>query len=428
MSAMKNELALFHSGTKEKGVQEICWINFRPVSQISNSSAIEFNINGTSSDYILLSKTRLHVKVRILRSDGTPVQVTDDVALVNLGLHSLFRQVDILLNQQIISTGVGTNYPYKSLIDVTLAYDHGEKSTQLLSELYTKDSSFYMSDTLSNVGHLQRKSYTQHGIADLEGVLHMDVAQQPKAIPNGVQVTVKLFQHDDSFRLLSAGGATYGVEIVDAVLKVCHIKVEPKVIVAQNEILLKTPAVYPLWKSEIKTYGIAQGSYTFSIDDMFHGIVPARLIVGLVLSSGYSGSFDKNPFDFNHFYLNYLELSVDGQSVPSVAFQPHYQDNPDVAGQILPTGYVAEFLSLFKNHYPQTGGNWIERQEYPCGYALYVFNLKPGVDDKLFSSLQSGHTRLNARFAQELPEPVTVIAYGIFPSNFKIDHARNVIV
>ena len=428
MSAMKHELALFQSGPIEKAIQETTWINHRPVSQISNNSIIEFNINGTSSHYVLLSKTRLHVKVRLLKDDGEPVASTDNVALVNLSLHSLFRQVDIMLNQQNITTGVGVNYAYKAIIDTLLNYDHGEKDSMLQSEGYFKDSGFSMNNTQTNAGHVQRRNLTKYGVADLEGVLHMDVAQQPKAIPNGVQITVKLFQNDDSFRLLSAQGTAYSVEIVDAVLKVCTVKVRPSVLVAQNELLLKTPAVYPFWKSDIKTYAIPQGSYTFSVDDIFHGQVPVRLYVALVASSAYSGDFSKNPFNFAHYYLNYLELAVDGQSVPSVAFQPHYQDNPDVAGQSLYTGYVNEFLSLFKSRYPQAEGNWIQRQDYPGGYAIYVFDVKPGIKGSLFSASQSGQTRLNARFARELPEPVTIIAYGMFADNFKIDHARNVLV
>ena len=98
MSAMKHELALFHPGATEKAVKEVKWINHRPSTQINNSGPLEFVINGTSSDYVLLSKTRLHVKVKIKRSDGNDVTADDNVALANLSLHSMFRQVDVSLN------------------------------------------------------------------------------------------------------------------------------------------------------------------------------------------------------------------------------------------------------------------------------------------------------------------------------------------
>ena len=423
---MKAELALFHPGAKEKAIEEVFWINHRPVSQISNNSAIEFNISGTSSDYVLLSKTRLHLKVRLLKEDGTYVTANDNVALVNLS-HSLFRQCDISLNQKLVTSSVGVNYPYKAIFDVLIGYNHDVKDSLLFCENYAKDTGYFMSDTTLNGGHLQRKTLTKSGVADFESVLHMDVCQQPKAILNGVQITVRLFQSDDSFRLLSANGVKYSVEIQDAILKVCNVRVRPSVLVAQNELLLKTPAVYPFWKSDVKTFGIPQGSYTFSVDDIFQGEVPSRLIVALTPSAGYAGDFSKNPFDFQHYYLNFLELAVDGQSVPTVAFQPHYQDDPEPPHRMLPTGYVHEFLSLFKSRYPQAQGNWIQRADYAGGYAIYIFDLKSGINQNLFSINKKGHTRLTARFERELPEPVTAIAYGIFPSQFQIDHARNVL-
>ena len=35
----------------------------------------------------------------------------------------------------------------------------------------------------------------------------------------------------------------------------------------------------------------------------------------MVSNAGYSGEYDKNPFDFKHMNLNYLEVTVDGQTI-----------------------------------------------------------------------------------------------------------------
>ena len=105
------------------------------------------------------------------------------------------------------------NYPYKALIDILLNYNHDVKDTQLQAEGYFKDVAFFMDDPTANAGHVQRRNLTKDGKADFEGVLHVDLAQQPKAILNGVQIIVKLFQSEDDFRLLSANGTPYKVEI-----------------------------------------------------------------------------------------------------------------------------------------------------------------------------------------------------------------------
>ena len=62
------------------------------------------------------------------------------------------------------------------------------------------------------------------------------------------------------------------------------------------------------------------------------------------------------------------------------------------------------------------------------GYAIYVYDLKPGTEGKLYSKPNRGHTRLSVRFSKGLEAPVNCIAYGIFPNEFKIDQARNILV
>ena len=77
---------------------------------------MEFSIPGTSASYIDLRKTRLHIKAAIKKENGSLVGKDDLVGFVNLSLHALFRQVDIALNQTIITAGV--NYSFKSILDV----------------------------------------------------------------------------------------------------------------------------------------------------------------------------------------------------------------------------------------------------------------------------------------------------------------------
>ena len=432
MSSISEELALFQPAKKEQAIQRTEWINFRPIGQISKGSSIEFVIPGTSNDYVDLAKTRLHIKGRILKADGSPIGAEDnDVAVVNSMLHSAWRQVDISLGQKVITTTVGCNYPYKSIVDTLLNYGHNPKDSQLQAEGYFKDEAGYMDDLSSNIGHVQRAQLTKNGtIADFEGPLHMDIFQQKRAIPSGVQITIKLFPSDDSFRLYTESGNAYEFEVTDAVLKVCHLKLSPTTLLAHNESLKVTPAVYPFWKSDIKSFAISAGSMMFSTDDCFQGQVPNKMIVGFTSSAAYSGNFSRNPFNFQHFNLNFLEMAVDGTPVPSVAFQPQFQDFTEPGGSIttLAVGYIHEYLSLFKSNYPQSDGNWISRNDYPGGYCLYVFDVRSETNKDLFSSIQSGHTRLSARFASPLSDPVTLIVYGVFPAEFKIDQTRNVIL
>lgn len=437
MTSIQNELALFQPVPVEHAIHETKWVNFRPTNQISDSGPIEFNISPTSSYYVLLSKTYLNIKVKITKKDGSSI-TNDNIGLTNLALSSCFRQCDVSLNQQIINPSVNTNYPYKAYIDILLKYNHSVKDCQLQGEGYYKDSAFYF-DRSDNPGQTIRKEWTKDSItADFQGVLHVDLAQQDRAILNNVGINIKLWQSNDEFRLFS--GVTdnesivkdYKLDIVDAVLKVCYLKLNPSTMLAHNERLNSQVARYPYWKSVVKSFAIPQGSYSFSIEDLFFGSCPNRLVVGFVLSSAYSGDMGKNPFNFQNFNLNFLEFSLDSVSVPGTPFTPKYVEDPNSGAGNTPkktykNGYITEYLSLFQYQYPQKDGNFITREEYPGGYTLYVYDIKPGTNKHLFSKPISGHTRLSGRFDTALEEPIVAVVYGSFPDKFAIDQSRLIV-
>ena len=107
------------------------WVDCNPIAAISDGGVIEFSVPGTSVDYISLGNSKLHIKYVITDEDGdkikderdilgVPTANNDQVAPVNFSMHSIFRQIDLFLNQKLISSDVGVNYPYKALIDPLL--------------------------------------------------------------------------------------------------------------------------------------------------------------------------------------------------------------------------------------------------------------------------------------------------------------------
>ena len=474
MASVSKYITLFQPPYTEYGVEEIKWVNYRPVTQITNSSAIEFNIAGTSADYFLLSKSKLHVKATIKHTDGTNLEASEEVSLTNLSLSSMFRQVDLYLGQQIINPSVGANYPYKAYLDVLLNYNHSIKECQLVAEGYAKDNPYFF-DWVTNTGHDVRREWTKKSlIVDFEGPLHVDAAQIDRAILNGTEIGIKLYQAGDEFRLFSkqmdpttnTPRHDYKLEIVDVILKACFIKLSPSMLLAHSNQLKRGPTIYPYWKSVIKTFTVPKGNHGFSFEDAFFGYCPNKLVVGITSSEGFSGNMERNPFNFFHYNLNFLEFTRDGTAVPHSAYTPKYVTDPDsgpievvppppttppeepeqpppepeamedtVQPIIVPMpykvyeqGYVTEYLSLFDSEYPQKNGNWIFKGDYPGGYCLYTFNIKPNTSKELFSDVIAGNTRITGRFDSALTEPVVVVLYGIFPGHFNIDETRRVLV
>lgn len=94
---------------------------YRPISNISPDSTIEFQISNNGDEYIHPSYTMLQVFVKVIKNDGSNLTENDNAAPINNWLHSMFSQVDIILNQRNISPPA-SHYHYKAYIETLLNY------------------------------------------------------------------------------------------------------------------------------------------------------------------------------------------------------------------------------------------------------------------------------------------------------------------
>ena len=416
-----NSLALFALPAVDTAIQKVEWIPFYPVNQYSPGTSLDFFLNGSTTSYLDLRRSRMHVKLRLQGGDGRPITEEAQVGLVNLSLQSLWKQVEFSLQQKEMPS-VASHYPYKSFIDTLLKYGNASGEGQLETQLYVKEN-YALDDPRisgSNSGLIQRYTYTRKGkVVDLEGNLYLDLFQQDRFILDGVSLGLKFWPSEESFRLMSADeNAAYKVEIMEATFLACMIKVSPQVIMGVAEGLKKSPALYPFTRSDIKSFSIPAGQLSHTVDNVYLGDVPERLVVGLVSSVAFSGSYKKNPYNFQHYHLNSAGFFVNNQSVPNQPFKPDF-----AAGT-----YISCYLALFTStgKWLKDSGNQIAREDYAQGYTLYVFDLSSNHSEDYRNLVQKGHTRLELKFSRPLPETTQLICYAQFPGLMTIDQARNV--
>jgi hypothetical protein len=316
------ELDLFYTPPTEGVIQKKQWIQYRPTAQITEGSPLEFLVPGTGSQYTDLKHTYLSLIVRILKGDGSTCAVMDKVGPVNIPLHSLFNQVELFLNQTLASS-TGVNYAYKAIIDTLLNATSDTVESTLQSEGFWKDYPNFMDDDDpiegSNTGLTNRFVLMNNSkLAEFRGPLHLDLVDQDRYIINGVETKLCLWPTKDVFRLMvNATDAQYKIEIVDAVLHVCKVSINPTITAAHNEALQISPALYPYERSQIKTFEVSSGKSGFDMENIFLGEVPRILILAMVDSDAYRGSYHKNPYNFKHNNLNWLSVKLDNEDIPS---------------------------------------------------------------------------------------------------------------
>src|SRR6266516_2778225 len=93
-----SQLDLFSTPMTQTSVESGSWAEFNPVSAISDSMPIEFDISGAGTSYIDLSQTQLVIRVQFLKNQGLTIKNTSHFAPSNLFLHSPLSKIDVKPN------------------------------------------------------------------------------------------------------------------------------------------------------------------------------------------------------------------------------------------------------------------------------------------------------------------------------------------
>ena len=253
----------------------------------------------------------------------------------------------------------------------------------------------------------RRKLLSAAKSVDMIGHLHCDVFNQKKLLINGVEGRVRLIRCRDSFCLMDLTGC-YSVHIGEANLLVRRVKISPGVLLAYAQSLSKTTARYPLTRVEVKAVTMHTGIHGETLDNIILGQLPKRLIIGFVNNKAFNGDRVLNPFNFEHFNINFLCLYVDGVPVRSKPLQPNF------GGSKLYIDAYHALLSGTGVHFLNEG-NQISCESYPNGYCLFAFDLTPDLsanDCTHWTLVKHGSVRLDVRFAESLANTVNCIFYA----------------
>lgn len=160
-------------------------LSFFPTTH--SDTPIEFHIQASPSQFIDLRQSTLYLQVKILKADGTALTSSDSVSTINLLLHSLFSECEIILNQKTINSANGF-YHVRSYIQHHFGIGSERKATDLTSALYYRDSTKTVNFT-NDEGQKSRKKFIEESkVVELEGPICMDICQQTRYIPNNTQV------------------------------------------------------------------------------------------------------------------------------------------------------------------------------------------------------------------------------------------------
>lgn len=275
-----------------------------------------------------------------------------------------------------------------------------------------------------NKGLEKRGQYTETSrIVELIGPIHADLFFQEKLLLNGLDLSLKFIRSKNEFALMrpATSNDEYRVKIMSASLFVKKVAVAPAVRLAHSRALQHTNAKYAINRVALKTFSIPAGTRVCNQENLYMGQIPKFVIIGFVDNEAYTGSYTRNPFNFEHYDAEFLGLYTDGHPYPAKPFQPYFQ-----RGQ-----YVREYYQLI-----QTTGRYLKdrplaitRRDFGEGYTLFCINLEPDEGSSgNVSLIKTGNVRLEVRFRVPLPRTVNLICYSVFDSVIEISNRRQVLM
>ena len=210
----------------------------------------------------------------------------------------------------------------------------------------------------------------------------------------------------------SAAAPAFKVVITEAILFVRKVKLASSIILGHAAALKHSSAKYPVRRIDCKVLSIPRGFSSFNPDNIFLGHIPKRIVLVLVDTQAYNGTYSTNPFNIKHHNLTGGCLC--GRRANSSETQ----------------NAIAGYQSLFSGtgKLSQDAGNQISRKDYGSGYTAFCFDLSPDhCSGDHFELIKQGNLRAELHFKEPLANTVNLIVYAEFQNVIEIDGNRNVL-
>jgi hypothetical protein len=398
---------LFSRPPTEGAIQEINDEEIAPLTALtSTSGSVEFSVSGDGEAYIDLSDLRLHIRVKVENADGTTAIADNEVELINLWPQALFRQCDLFLNGVLVTTS-SSMYPYTAFMSSLLSYPDAVKKHSM--------------KVLEHLDGWKVKTAKKENEAMIR--LHLPLCNQPRLIPNGVELKIRLLRspHEFIFKRTAAADKTYKISLEKCSLFVRRITPTPTLLLEHSELASKMNMVYPVERLFPRFFTLTQGTREFDLNNISQGQLPSRVIVGLVRSSAFSGSFTTDPFKFEPFGLNHISLQSNGRAYPSVPLTAEF--SKDFCRRAYYT-----LLDSLQGPCLDDYSIGLSLEDFKTKSCFFAFTLQKALNGPSASlpRRESGYLNAKLRFEDDLTENINAIFLLEYHNFIEIDSGRNV--
>ena len=435
---MKGELELFHLPGTQTNIDETKYEKYFPQTSLDRGGPLDFSINLNDEEYLDTQNIFLYMQLRILDENGGMLKSRishEDAGIppksmvypVNYFHAACFKSVDVLINNKSCSSN-DTLYAYRSYLEALLSHSKPMKNEQMRCAMFYKDKvpfdehSEAVTKTdagaTTNTGAATRFARTKFSKKfETIGRLHTDLTSQGRLLTGVSEITIRLHRADPKFCLMAVEATgRYTISIDKAELYVCQKKIATSVREAHQVMLLKTPFKYPIRKVQMKFFTRGANRSDLTEPNLVNGVLPRRIIIGLVDSLAFHGSYHHSPFNFNHFNVSNIVLRKNGVALPFAEINLNFEEECFLQGY---TSLLDGTNRLFQD----TSLDISPFTDYPNGYTLFAFDLTSDHESSCnaYQLVKHGNVALEIKLAKPSDKGITILTYLEFDSLIQVD-------
>ena len=303
-----------------------------PTGGLTDNGPYEFSLTGDSSFHKILNLTRLFGEFHLL--DPTTSELIEeavDVSFVNNIGHSWISSIELFFNDKNVIDQSTQSYAYKSFIENCLSYSNHKKESDFSGSYWVNDDDNFNKFKRADSVALEKRRKLLEGDKYNKGFfainLNIDAFKSPIYLFPGINIKLKIHKAKDDFFLMSDGKK--------AVFRIKKLNMRFRLVQAQETFVNQakavglgttSPAFIPFTQTKIRSYLCVKEVSSFNWTNCIRGIIPHQVIVAFVDHQAYTGNFTKNPFAFENFGVQKINLKVNGQSYPATPYSVDFEN------------------------------------------------------------------------------------------------------
>jgi hypothetical protein len=216
-----------------------------------------------------------------------------------------------------------------------------------------------------------------------------------------------------------ASRGSYNIAFEMAKISLKKVTVIPSILSAHLKLLhAGNLACYPMRRVEVKSFALPRGTVQNVNETLLTGHLPDRIILAFVKSEELHGTLTTQPFNFTHFNLDHISVTVNGDS------NYHKAINVNANSGFVVEPYYNMFTEMSLD--PCAEGPAISPSAFKQGKMFFVFNLNDISGGDEFGVQRHGTIKIETKFSSALNDSVNVICHADYQSTLYIDSARNI--